>query len=75
MYNRLPGYARRNGISKIVIGRTVRNAASLHLKPTIIDRLIKAVPNMDVYVIPDAAARDNGKIKSRKTDGNTAWIS
>ena len=59
----IAGYARRNGISKIVIGRTVRKRSFLHLKPTIIDRLIKAVPNMDVYVIPDAAARDNGKIK------------
>ena len=59
----IAGYARRNGISKIVIGRTVRKRSFLHLKSTIIDRLIKAVPNMDVYVIPDAAARDNGKIK------------
>ena len=59
----IAGYARRNGISKIVIGRTVRKRSFLHLKPTIIDRLIKAVPNMDVYVIPDAAARENGKIK------------
>lgn len=59
----IAGYARRNGISKIVIGRTVRKRSFLHLKSTIIDRLIKAVPNMDVYVIPDAAARENGKIK------------
>lgn len=57
----IAGYARRNGISKIVIGRTVRQHSVLHVKPTIIDRLIKAVPNMDVYVIPDAGARESRK--------------
>lgn len=57
------GYARRNGISKIVIGRTVRRHSLLHFKPTLIDRLIKAVPNMDVYVIPDAGAKE----KKRET--------
>ena len=49
-------YARQNGISKIVIGRSVRKRHTLYVRPTIIDRLIKAVPNMDVYVIPDATA-------------------
>lgn len=50
-------YARQNGISKIVIGRTVRKRHSLYIRPTLIDRLIEVVPNMDVYVIPDASAR------------------
>lgn len=51
-------YARQNGISKIVIGRSVRKRHTLNMRPTIIDRLIKAVPNMDVYVIPDASAEE-----------------
>ena len=51
-------YARQNGISKIVIGRSVRKRHTLYMRPTIIDRLIKAVPNMDVYVIPDATAEE-----------------
>ena len=51
-------YARQNGISKIVIGRSVRKRHILYMRPTIIDRLIKAVPNMDVYVIPDATAEE-----------------
>ena len=58
-------YARQNGISKIVIGRTVRTRHSIFAKPTLIDRLIKAVPNMDIYVIPDASARE------RKRNGGT----
>lgn len=58
-------YARQNGISKIVIGRTVRKRRSLYLRPTLIDRLIRAVPNMDVYVIPDASA----KVRTRSRPG------
>ena len=49
-------YARRSGVSKIVIGRTVRKRSLFYLKQTLIDRLIKAVPNMDIYVIPDSGA-------------------
>lgn len=51
-------YARQNGISKIVIGRTVRKQRRIYMKQTLIERLINAVPNMDVYVIPDASARE-----------------
>ena len=67
----IAGYARRNGISKIVIGRTVRKHSFFHLKPAIIDRLIKDVPNTDVYVIPDAAARENNK--SRKPESGRKY--
>ncbi|MBT9777108.1 DUF4118 domain-containing protein [Clostridium sp. MCC353] len=52
----IAGYARRSGVSKIVIGRTVRKRRMFYLKQTLIDRLIKAVPNMDIYVIPDSSA-------------------
>ena len=52
----IAGYARRNGISKIVIGRTVQKPHLFYVKPTLIDRLIKRLPNMDIYVIPDSNA-------------------
>lgn len=52
----IAGYAKRNGISKIVIGRTVQKPRLLYVKPTLIDRLIKRMPNMDIYVIPDSNA-------------------
>lgn len=58
-------YARQNGVSKIVIGRTVRKRHGIYVKPTIIDRLIKAVPNMDIYVIPDASAKENQRKMGR----------
>ncbi len=66
-------YARQNGISKIVIGRTVRTRHSIFAKPTLIDRLIKAVPNMDIYVIPDASAREhkrNGGTEQKRRVGS-----
>lgn len=53
----IAGYARRNGISKIVIGRTVQKAHLFYVRPTLIDRLIKRLPTMDVYVIPDSGAQ------------------
>ena len=67
-------YARQNGISKIVIGRTVKKRYSLNIRPAIIDRLIKAVPNMDVYVIPDASAlgrsQNTGRGRKRRIGGD-----
>lgn len=59
----ISSYAKQNGVSKIVIGRTVRKRFRLYGKPTLIDRLIKEVPGMDVYVIPDASAQE----RKRKT--------
>lgn len=58
----IAGFAKRNGISKIVIGRTVRGARLVYIKPTLIDRLIQLLPHLDVYVIPDVAA----KVQKRK---------
>lgn len=51
-------YARRNGVSKIVIGRTVRQAGigGIFNRRNLIDRLIAQAPNLDVYVIPDLRA-------------------
>lgn len=62
----IAGYAKRNGISKIVIGRTVRGPRRFFfpLRPTLIDRLIKQVPSMDIYVIPDSNAKPR-KLKNR----------
>lgn len=53
----IAGYARRNGISKVVIGRTVQKPHLFYVRPTLIDRLIKQLPCMDVYVIPDSGAQ------------------
>lgn len=52
----IAGFAKQNGISKIVIGRTVRGPRLVSIRQTLIDRLIQLLPYLDVYVIPDVAA-------------------
>ncbi|MCQ5385695.1 DUF4118 domain-containing protein [Hungatella hathewayi] len=55
----IAGYAKNNGVSKIVIGRTVRPtglSAIVRRRRNLIDRLIALVPGMDIYVIPDVRA-------------------
>lgn len=57
---RIALYAKNNGISKIVIGRTVRPKGFGGLgrrRKNLIDRLLALVPNMDIYVIPDVRAK------------------
>ena len=49
-------FARLSGISKIVIGRSTAARKSIFGKPTLTDRLIASVPNLDIHVIPDANA-------------------
>lgn len=55
----IAGYAESNGVSKIVIGRTVRPTGLSALgrrRLNLTDRLITLVPGMDIYVIPDMRA-------------------
>ena len=57
-------YARNTGVSKIVIGRTVRPrgiAALGKIRKNMIDKLIALVPGMDIYVIPDVRAEAQKK--------------
>lgn len=49
-------FARLSGISKIVIGRSTAARKGIFSKPTLTDRLIAAAPNLDIHVIPEAAA-------------------
>lgn len=73
-------YARQNGVSKIVVGRTVRRtglAGLLDGKKNMIDQLIALAPNLDVYVIPDVRAQAQTrrwyKVKPlRRMNGDTA---
>lgn len=53
----IAGHAKNNGVSKIVIGRTVRPVGfAVFRRRSLIDRLIALVPGMDIYVIPDVRA-------------------
>ena len=48
-------FARLSGVSKIVIGRSAATRKGLFSKPTLTDKLIASVPNLDIHVIPDAS--------------------
>ncbi len=48
-------FARLNGVTKIVIGRTTAARKWPLGKPGLTDRLIANAPNLDVHIIPDGA--------------------
>lgn len=45
-------YAKTAGVSKLVLGRSCQKK-SIFNKPTIVDKLTKLSPNLDIYIIPD----------------------
>ena len=45
-------YAKTAGVSKLVLGRSYQKKTILY-KPTIVDKLTKLSPNLDIYIIPD----------------------
>ncbi|MGM9538041.1 MAG: DUF4118 domain-containing protein [Candidatus Onthomonas sp.] len=49
-------FARLSGVSKIVIGRSTVTRKSIFSKPTLTEQLIANAPNLDIHIIPDAAA-------------------
>lgn len=63
-------YAKANGISKVVLGRTGFAARRfLFLKKSLIEKLTSYAPNLDLYVIPDANAVRKTKRRSNKKSG------
>lgn len=59
-------FARLSGISKIVIGRSNIARKNIFSKPTLTERLISSVPNLDIHVIPDASTATSYQEKKRK---------
>ena len=57
-------FARLSGISKIVIGRSTIARKNIFSKPTLTERLISSVPNLDIHVIPDASTGTSYQEKS-----------
>lgn len=45
-------YTKTAGVSKLVLGRSYQKKSILY-KPTIVDKLTKLSPNLDIYIIPD----------------------
>lgn len=48
----LAEYAKLSGVTKIVIGRSAMRH-KIFKKPTLADRLISIIPNIDIHIIPD----------------------
>lgn len=49
-------YARLTGVSKVVIGRSLRTKKRLFRKSTFTEQLLIHAPKLDVYIIPDQEA-------------------
>ena len=52
-------FARLSGVSKIVIGRSAATRKSIFSKPTLTEKLIASVPNLDVHIIPDTKGKSS----------------
>lgn len=59
-------FSRLSGISKIVIGSSTATKRFLFGKPTLTEKLISQVPNMDVYIIPDISSDMTYRFKKVK---------
>lgn len=66
-------YAKLNGISKIVLGRTsLANRRYLFFRQSLIEKIIAYAPNLDLYVIPDGN-RSGSKEKWEKRKKKWSW--
>lgn len=52
-------FARVSKVTKIVLGRSNAKEISIHRKKTLIDRLIRISPDLDIYIIPDYDGKRN----------------
>ena len=59
-------FARLSSVSKIVIGRSSVTGRGLLRKLSLTERLISAAPNLDIHIIPDAAADPNYRARTRR---------
>ena len=49
-------FSRLNNITKIVLGRSNIRRRHLWSKPSLTEKLTEIAPNLDIYIIPDAAS-------------------
>ena len=59
-------FARLSAVSKIVIGRSTVARRHLFGKPTLTDKLIANVPNLDIHIIPDNNASPGYRGQKKK---------
>lgn len=65
-------YARLSNITKIVIGRSNVRRRHLWSKPSLTEKLTEIAPNLDIYIIPDAASV-HSSYHPRKQLRSAAW--
>lgn len=58
-------YARMSGVSKIVVGRSPAGGWLLRKGKTLVERLAELAPEMETYIIPDAAPSGRASAQSR----------
>ncbi|MFR3386579.1 MAG: ATP-binding protein [Lachnospiraceae bacterium] len=59
-------FARLSGVSQIVIGRSTVGKKRFFDKPTLMEKLIKSAPNLEIHVIPDTSTGDSYQEKKRR---------
>lgn len=64
-------FARLNGVTKIIIGRSVKHTPSILFKKDITDRLISYVQNIEIFIIPDPVSntKDAWNLDKKKAEG------
>ena len=66
-------FARLHGISEIVVGRSTVREKNVFQKGTLTEKLIAAVPNMDVHVIPVAEEWEYRPVRRKHSQIMSAW--
>lgn len=65
-------YASLSNVSKIVIGRNPRRSFMIQPKGTLVERLTKYAPYIDIYVIPDGDTGKHGKKWAIKKEASSS---
>lgn len=65
-------FARLNNITKIVLGRSNVRRRHLWSKPSLTEKLTEIAPNLDIYIIPDAASA-RSSYHPKKQFRSAAW--
>lgn len=62
----IAGYAKLAGVSKIVLGRSQQKRSFVLYSPSFADKLTQLAPNLDIYIIPEAAEEQAGALGGLK---------
>ncbi len=62
-------YARAGGVSKIVTGRSPAPSGFPPKRKTLVERLSELAPEIDMYIIPDSASLQAGRVRARSRHG------